>query len=69
MSKFSGKVALVTGGTKGIGLATACLLADQGAKVIVCARNPKPVPKKLDFLKCDVTQKEDVQRMFEVKCC
>jgi len=66
MSKFSGKVALVTGGTKGIGLATACLLADQGAQVIVCARNRRPVPKKLVFVKCDVTQKEDVKRMFEI---
>jgi len=66
MSKFSGKVALVTGGTKGIGLATACLLADQGAQVIVCARNKGLLPKKLDFVKCDVTRKEDVKRMFEV---
>jgi len=66
MLKFSGKVALVTGGTKGIGSAAACLLADQGAQVIVCARNHISIPKKLDFVKCDVTQKEDVKRMFEI---
>lgn len=65
MLKFSGKVALVTGGTKGIGSATACLLAEQGARGIVCARNKISLPKKLDFVKCDVTQKEDVQQMFE----
>lgn len=65
MSKFLGKVALVTGGTKGIGLATSRLLADQGAHVIVCARNQTLLPEKLDFVKCDVTKKEDVKRMFE----
>jgi len=65
MSKFLGKVALVTGGTKGIGLATSRLLADQGAHVIVCARNQISLPQKLDFVKCDVTKTEDVKRMFE----
>jgi len=66
MLKFSGKVALVTGGSSGIGLATACLLADQGAKVIVCARNERSIPTELDFVKCDVTREEDVKQMFEI---
>jgi len=37
-----GRTALVTGGSKGIGLATAKTLADAGAAVHVLARNPEP---------------------------
>jgi len=36
---LSGKVALVTGGSKGIGLAIAQALAGAGAKVAICARD------------------------------
>tara|TARA_B100001146_G_C16164793_1_gene427340 strand:- start:490 stop:1284 length:795 start_codon:yes stop_codon:yes gene_type:complete len=38
-SGISGKVALVTGGSMGIGKATAMALASQGAKIAICARN------------------------------
>ncbi len=45
MSKLDGKTAVVTGGSSGIGYATARKIRELGAKVIITGRNPEAVEK------------------------
>jgi ketoreductase len=71
MAEQSGRVALVTGGTSGIGLAVARLLGARGHRVFLCARNAEGVTatvKQLqeegvdaDGVACDVRWADDVQ--------
>ncbi|MBI0534523.1 SDR family oxidoreductase [Roseomonas sp. KE2513] len=57
---------LVTGGTRGIGLACARLLASQGRSVIAAARRPAdgPLPEGVRYLPCDVTDAASVRGTF-----
>jgi NAD(P)-dependent dehydrogenase (short-subunit alcohol dehydrogenase family) len=45
MTAYLGKTAVVTGGTSGIGLATARLLGERGARVLVTGRTPASLEK------------------------
>jgi NAD(P)-dependent dehydrogenase (short-subunit alcohol dehydrogenase family) len=72
---FSGKVALVTGGTSGIGKTTAIEFARAGAKVVLTGRREKEGAqvvaeiKKLDgdaaFVRADVAKDADVKGMVD----
>lgn len=57
MNKLKNKIVVITGGTRGIGLVTAKLLASEGAKVIACSRHPdkKLKVKNISFKSNDVT--------------
>ncbi|WP_428390460.1 SDR family oxidoreductase [Lichenicoccus sp.] len=50
MGRYDGKHVLVTGGVSGIGLATARLLVEQGARVMVTGRNENTVASARDAL-------------------
>lgn len=63
-TSLQGKTALVTGGTKGIGKAVADKLSQEGAQVIVTARNhPGDADLKHHFIAADLTKQEQVARL------
>ena len=75
MSRLEGKVAVVTGGSSGIGLAAAQTFASEGAKVFITGRRQhelnaavKQIGKNAIGVQGDVSNLEDLDRLYaEVK--
>lgn len=63
-NELSGKIALVTGGTKGAGKAIAERLLKAGATVIITARNlPEKANKKLHFIPADLSEPAGIKKV------
>jgi NAD(P)-dependent dehydrogenase (short-subunit alcohol dehydrogenase family) len=70
---LTGQVALITGGSDGLGRATAERLAAEGAAVVVCGRRPAPLDAVADAIRgrggqalavaADVTRPADLERL------
>jgi NAD(P)-dependent dehydrogenase (short-subunit alcohol dehydrogenase family) len=73
MKTLEGKVAVITGGSSGIGLATAKRFVDEGAHVVITGRREKELKEAAAFIKRnvttvvgDVSRLEDLDRLYAV---
>lgn len=70
--RLEDKVAVITGGSRGIGLAIAQTLAEHGCRVVVAARNAKSLKAagdtlrrmKVETVQCDITDPAQVDNLF-----
>jgi NAD(P)-dependent dehydrogenase (short-subunit alcohol dehydrogenase family) len=73
VGKLEGAIALVTGGSSGIGLATARSFMEEGATVIITGRRQSALDSAVDMLggsaigiRSDISLLGDIDRVFEV---
>ncbi|MGG0738626.1 SDR family NAD(P)-dependent oxidoreductase [Niallia taxi] len=73
MGKFEGKIALVTGGTSGIGLATAQKFVNEGAYVYITGRRQneldkavKQIGKNVTGVQGDISKLEDLDKLYDI---
>jgi NAD(P)-dependent dehydrogenase (short-subunit alcohol dehydrogenase family) len=73
MKSLEGKIALVTGGSSGIGLATARRFVDEGAHVVITGRRENELKEAATLIKKnvttvvgDVSRLEDLDRLYAV---
>jgi NAD(P)-dependent dehydrogenase (short-subunit alcohol dehydrogenase family) len=71
MGKLEGKVAVITGGNSGIGLATAIEFAEQGAQLVISGRDQKTLDQAAKELgpealavRADVAKLADIDKLF-----
>ena len=71
--KLAGKIAVITGGSSGIGLATAKRFVEEGAYVVITGRREKELKEAVAFIGTnvttvagDVSRLEDLDRLYAV---
>jgi NAD(P)-dependent dehydrogenase (short-subunit alcohol dehydrogenase family) len=71
MNRLDGKIAVVTGGNSGIGLATAARFAAEGAEVVIVGRRQEELDKAIDAIgpramavQGDISRLDDLDRVF-----
>ncbi|NWD21619.1 SDR family NAD(P)-dependent oxidoreductase, partial [Pseudomonas sp. IPO3778] len=71
MSRLNGKIALITGGNSGIGLATAIRFAAEGAQVVIVGRRQEELDKALQIIGAgtvaiqgDISNLDDLDRIY-----
>ena len=71
MNRLDGKIAVVTGGNSGIGLASATRFAAEGAEVVIVGRRQEELDKALDAMgpramavQGDISRLDDLDRIF-----
>jgi NAD(P)-dependent dehydrogenase (short-subunit alcohol dehydrogenase family) len=72
MKSLEGKVAVITGGSSGIGLATAKRFVDEGAHVFITGRRQKEldqavtqIGKSVTGVQGDVSKLDDIDRLYD----